>query len=279
MPQSRSTAHPRHQKKESWGRHNNKTNATYERKKNCNRGTALKLNTSFVVYSTRRFVVSLSVCHFVLVFFGPFSIAIISLGKERANLSAFRTFVRFVLVWICRFPFPLGVWEGLRFVIVAPPLDFSVTFFFTTRALKPVLLARNRARNSDVAPNYKSFSLRTYPYIYNYIIVSFWQKNVHKHWCRKPVQKSVVKKTDHPDMTWIVLPEQLNSKLTKLYLFLLYFCNTGTAVPGILLFTTKLLSVRLLSLNPVSILYKSIAGRYRPVSYPDGPITARYRFI
>ena len=32
-------------------------------------------------------------------------------------------------------------------------------------------------------------------------------------------------------------------------------------------------------LNPASILYKSIAGRYRPVSYPDGPITARYRFI
>ena len=33
------------------------------------------------------------------------------LGK-RANLSAFRTFVRFVLVWICRFPLPLGVWKG-----------------------------------------------------------------------------------------------------------------------------------------------------------------------
>ena len=30
---------------------------------------------------------------------------------------------------------------------------------------------------------------------------------------------------------------------------------------------------------PAGILYKSIAGRYRPVSYPDGPITARYRFI
>ena len=30
---------------------------------------------------------------------------------------------------------------------------------------------------------------------------------------------------------------------------------------------------------PASILYKSTAGRYRPVSYPDGPITARYRFI
>ena len=52
----------------------------------------------FVVYSTRRFVVCLSVCHFVLVFFSPFSIAITSLGEERANLSAFRTFIRFVLV-------------------------------------------------------------------------------------------------------------------------------------------------------------------------------------
>ena len=31
--------------------------------------------------------------------------------------------------------------------------------------------------------------------------------------------------------------------------------------------------------HPVSILYKSIASRYRPVSYPDGPITARCRFI
>ena len=35
---------------------------------------------------------------FVLVFFSPFSIAITSLGEERANLSAFRTFFRFVLV-------------------------------------------------------------------------------------------------------------------------------------------------------------------------------------
>ena len=52
-----------------------------------------------MVYSERRFVVCLSVCHFVLVFFSPFSIAITSLGEERANLSAaFRTFVRFVLV-------------------------------------------------------------------------------------------------------------------------------------------------------------------------------------
>ena len=62
-------------------------------------------------------------------FFSPFSIAITSLGEERANLSAFRTFVRFVLVWICRFPLPLGVWEGLRFVTVALPGLFSYIFF------------------------------------------------------------------------------------------------------------------------------------------------------
>ena len=62
------------------------------------------------------------------IFFSPFSIAITSLVEERANLSAFRTFVRFVLVWICRFPLPLGVWEGLRFVIVALPGFFSYLF-------------------------------------------------------------------------------------------------------------------------------------------------------
>ena len=31
--------------------------------------------------------------------------------------------------------------------------------------------------------------------------------------------------------------------------------------------------------HPVSILYKSVAGRYRPVRVADGPITVRYRFI
>ena len=83
-----------------------------------------------MVYSTRRFVVCLSVCHFVLVFFSSFSIAITSLGEERANLSAFRTFVQFVLVWICRFPPPHGVWEGLRFVIVALPGLFSYLIYW-----------------------------------------------------------------------------------------------------------------------------------------------------
>ena len=42
-----------------------------------------------MVYSTRQFVFCLTLCHFVLVFFSPFSIAITSLGEERANFSAF----------------------------------------------------------------------------------------------------------------------------------------------------------------------------------------------
>ena len=61
-------------------------------------------------------------------FFSPFSIAITSLGEERANLSAFRTCVRFALVWFCLFPLPLGVWEGLRLVIAALHGLFSYLF-------------------------------------------------------------------------------------------------------------------------------------------------------
>ena len=83
-----------------------------------------------MVYSTRRFVLCLTLCYFILVFFSPFSFAITSLGEERVHPSVFRTFVRFVLVWFCRFPLPLGIWEGLRFVIVALPGLFSYPLFF-----------------------------------------------------------------------------------------------------------------------------------------------------
>ena len=51
---------------------------------------------------------------------------ITSLGEERANLSAFRTFVRFALVCFCLFP--LGVWEGLWLMIVALPGLFPYLF-------------------------------------------------------------------------------------------------------------------------------------------------------
>ena len=68
-----------------------------------------------------------SLCYFVLVFFVQ-SIVITSLGEKRANLSVFRTFVRFSLVWFCLFPLPLGVLEGLRRDF-GTPLDFSLTPF------------------------------------------------------------------------------------------------------------------------------------------------------
>ena len=70
-----------------------------------------------MVYSMRRFVLCLTLCYFVPVFFSPFNIAITLLGEKRANLSAFRTFVRFALVWFCLFALSLCVREGLRFVI------------------------------------------------------------------------------------------------------------------------------------------------------------------
>ena len=112
----------------------------------------------FVVYSTRRFVVCLSVCHFVLVFFSPFSIAITSLGEERANLSAFRTFVRFVLVWICRFPLPLGVWEGLRFVIVDLPGLFSYLFLFLFCYERDFMMSLSENKQSEVIEAFSSTS-------------------------------------------------------------------------------------------------------------------------
>ena len=58
-------------------------------------------------------------------FFSPFNIAINSLGEKRTNFSAFRTFVRFALVWFCLFSLPLSVWEGMWLVILALPGFFS----------------------------------------------------------------------------------------------------------------------------------------------------------
>ena len=108
----------------------------------------------FVVYSARRFVVFLP-CHFVLVFFSPFSNAITSLWEERANLSVFRMFDRFVLFWICRFPLPLDVWEGLRFVIMAPSGLFSYLFYMCSRAEK----LQNMLINLHLGPIQKSMNI------------------------------------------------------------------------------------------------------------------------
>ena len=89
-----------------------------------------------MVYSTRRFVLCLTLCYFVLVFFSPFSIVITSLGEEKANLSAFRTFVRFAFVLFCLFSLPLGVREGLRLATVALPGLFSLRKYAYSNILK-----------------------------------------------------------------------------------------------------------------------------------------------
>ena len=106
-------------------------------------------------------------CHFVLVFFSPFSIAITSLGEERANLIAFRTFVRFVLVWICRFPLPLGVWEGLRFVIVALP--GLISYLFVIVALPGLFFLRKKKLPGRLA---SAIACTLMPHMMAYVRVS-----------------------------------------------------------------------------------------------------------
>ena len=46
-------------------------------------------------------------------------------------LVFFHKFVGFALVWFCLFPLPPGVWERLRFVIVALPELYSYPFCYS----------------------------------------------------------------------------------------------------------------------------------------------------
>ena len=78
----------------------------------------------------KRFVLCLTLCHFVLVFFSPFSIAITLFGEERANLSAFHTFVRFALVWICRLTYSSWCLGRAAVCNCGTPWTFLLPFFF-----------------------------------------------------------------------------------------------------------------------------------------------------
>ena len=113
MPQSQTAALPRHQEEEETDKSKQAKLASGPRVKFASRKSALNPP---VVYSTDRskavvpvlvllfvglwfilrgnlFYVLPCVILFLFFFFSPFSIAITSLGEERANLSAFRTFV------------------------------------------------------------------------------------------------------------------------------------------------------------------------------------------
>ena len=63
-------------------------------------------------------------------FFSPLSIAITSLGEERANLSAFCMFVRFALVWFCLFSLPQYLGRAAVYDC-GTPWTFLLPFFTT----------------------------------------------------------------------------------------------------------------------------------------------------
>ena len=65
-------------------------------------------------------------------FFSSISIAITSLGEQRAGVRAFRVFVCFERVGLCIFPLPLGGRASLRLVIVALLGLFVFTFLLMT---------------------------------------------------------------------------------------------------------------------------------------------------
>ena len=52
------------------------------------------------------------------------------LGKRELILALFVRLFGLCFFWICRFPLPLGVWEGLRVVLVALLGLFSYLFFY-----------------------------------------------------------------------------------------------------------------------------------------------------
>ena len=121
-----------------------------------------------------------------------------------ANLSAFRTFVRFVLVWICRFPLPLGVWEGLRFVIVALPGLFSYFFFLHFRRDGPKIMASIKYLVVTITRD-----LRLNTHIRNMCTeanrtLGFLRRNLHQY--PQDVKEAAYKEPVHPVLEYGISP-------------------------------------------------------------------------
>ena len=80
-----------------------------------------------MVYTTRRFVLCLTLYHFVLVFYSPFSIAITSLWEERANLSLFVRLFDLCLFGFVGFLFLLVSVKGCGlYLMVQFPPNFMI---------------------------------------------------------------------------------------------------------------------------------------------------------
>ena len=138
-----------------------------------------------MVYSTRQFVLSFDWCYFVLVFFSPLSIVLTSLGEESANLSAFRMFVWFTLVWFCLFLLPLGVWEGLRLLIVALPGLFSYFFWKDCQKLSTLYWLpklHKRSYKARFIANLNSCTTELSKFLTSCLTAI--RKNVHKYWVK-----------------------------------------------------------------------------------------------
>ena len=84
-----------------------------------------------MVYSTRRFVLCLALCYFVFASINLFSIAITSLGEERANLSVFHTL--FLICACLVLSIFSSSWSLGRAAVCdcsTPSLSFFFFFFF-----------------------------------------------------------------------------------------------------------------------------------------------------
>ena len=82
----------------------------------------------FVVYATRRFVLCLIMYYLFLCFSVLLALRLPRLGKRELILVLI-VHLFDALVWFCLFSLPLGVWEGLRFVVMVLPGLFSYLFF------------------------------------------------------------------------------------------------------------------------------------------------------
>ena len=162
----------------------------------------------FVVYSTRRFVIGFACYYLFLCFSVLWALRLPRLGKERANLSTFHAFVRFALVWVCRLS--LGVWEGLRLVIVTHPGLFAYLLIALPLGVISRLWPMNDA-TLDIL--YSHFSGSNWISVNNHdtFILEYWQ--VHS-WFSDLLRPSLMSSTTYLSVILIVrlfrLIEQTN---------------------------------------------------------------------
>ena len=126
---------------------------------------------------------SLALCYFVLMFFSPFSIVMTSLWKERANLSAFRTFVRFALVWFVCFLFLLVSREGYGLWFWHSLGFFSYLFFKCPNTLFLLNPHHCFIIGSQHIVSVESSSLLHYRFYMRFMCCPKWFMN-HRNWGR-----------------------------------------------------------------------------------------------